>query len=179
MISIRREHLAGNREQVFRQLYRTCFPAVARKLKQLGANQEDTEDIFQDSLIVLYEKSRQGKLPEIDHPSAYLQEVARRLWLKKTGQADRNKQSLEDAKYEIPADFYQKDDTENRVLRYLERAGQKCMELLQAFYYHEWSLGEIARNFGYSSVRSATVQKYKCLEKVRAKVQEKELEYEQ
>jgi len=41
------------------------------------------------------------------------------------------------------------------------------MDLLQAFYYFKTPMREIAEEFGYRSERSATVQKYKCLEKVR------------
>jgi len=40
------------------------------------------------------------------------------------------------------------------------------------------SLQEIADEYGYSGVRSATVQKFKCLEKVRESVKEKSLVYD-
>jgi len=50
--------------------------------------------------------------------------------------------------------------------------------LLRAFYYDKLSMSKIANRFGFSSERSATVQKYKCLEKVRDLVKEKSLSYE-
>lgn len=65
-----------------------------------------------------------------------------------------------------------------KVLRYLETAGQKCMDMLKAFYYDKLSVKDIATLFGYSGERSATVQKYKCLEKVRDTVKQKALTYE-
>jgi len=160
--------LQENREQVFRELYRSCYPAVAKKLKNLGARREDARDIFQDALIVLYEKSRQDASFRLDHPRAYLCEVARRLWLRKLGtELPMADDYTDDDQFAISADFYAPPKSDRRLVRLLERAGQKCMEILQAFYYHEWSMGEVTRQFGYSSVRSATVQKYKCLEKVR------------
>ena len=66
----------------------------------------------------------------------------------------------------------------SRLLRYLEAAGKKCMDMLQAFYYDKQNMREIAEQFGLSGERSATVQKHKCLEKVRDKVKEKALTYE-
>jgi hypothetical protein len=52
------------------------------------------------------------------------------------------------------------------------------MELLHAFYYNRQSMDEITDRFGYSSAHSATVQKFKCLEKMRDTVKEKSLRYE-
>jgi hypothetical protein len=63
-------------------------------------------------------------------------------------------------------------------MHYLETAGQKCMELLKAFYYDNLPVISIAGLFGYSGERSATVQKYKCMEKVRETIKEKHLQYE-
>jgi hypothetical protein len=37
---------------------------------------------------------------------------------------------------------------------------------------------QVAETFGFSGVRSATVQKYKCIEKVRETVKQKALTYE-
>jgi hypothetical protein len=56
---------------------------------------------------------------------------------------------------------------ERGLLASLERTGQKCLELLKAFYYDHLSMDELAARFGFNGRRSATVQKYKCLEKVR------------
>ncbi len=52
------------------------------------------------------------------------------------------------------------------------------MELLKSFYYDQLPLADAATLFGFSGVRSATVQKYKCLEKVRESIKEKSLIYE-
>lgn len=48
------------------------------------------------------------------------------------------------------------------------------MQLLIAFYYDGLSMQDMARRFGFSGTRSATVQKHKCLEKVRAEVKKME-----
>ena len=53
------------------------------------------------------------------------------------------------------------------------------MDILQAFYYQHMPLQEIAEEFGFANARSATVQKHKCLEKVREQVKEKNTSYEE
>jgi predicted DNA-binding protein YlxM (UPF0122 family) len=66
----------------------------------------------------------------------------------------------------------------NRLLKFIEQSGRKCMELLHTFYYEKVSMKEIAGRFGFVTERSATVQKFKCLEKVRDKIKEKSIAYE-
>jgi hypothetical protein len=60
---------------------------------------------------------------------------------------------------------------------YLETAGRKCMELLKAYYYDHMPASDIATLFGYSGTHSATVGKYKCLEKVRDTIKQNSLNY--
>ena len=56
------------------------------------------------------------------------------------------------------------------VLDYVEQLGAKCRNVLLAFYYFQQPLTQIAETHGYRSVRSATVQKFKCLERLRNSV---------
>ncbi|MET4141004.1 hypothetical protein [Pedobacter sp. UYP1] len=51
------------------------------------------------------------------------------------------------------------------------------MELLKAYYYDHLPADHVVTLFGYSSTHSATVAKYKCLEKVRETVKQKSLHY--
>jgi hypothetical protein len=63
-------------------------------------------------------------------------------------------------------------------MHFLETTGKKCMELLRSFYYDNVPLADAAKLFGFSGVRSATVQKYKCLEKIRETIKQRSLTYE-
>ncbi len=173
--------LVTNREQVFKNLYLHCFSAGARRLARMGAQLADAEDVFQDSLILLYERSRQNTLPDLSNPQAYLCEVSRRLWLRKQrnqGQPNNLLEPLNEFISYEGGQLYAESRTDLRLIRLLELAGKKCLKVLQAFYYHAWSLQEITSRFGFRNVRSATVQKYKCLEKVREKVRQKQSSYE-
>ena len=66
------------------------------------------------------------------------------------------------------------EEREQSVLASLERTGKKCLRLLKAFYYDHLSMDDIAARFGFNGRRSATVQKYKCLEKVRENLKTRE-----
>ncbi|MBE9582845.1 sigma-70 family RNA polymerase sigma factor [Mucilaginibacter sp. JRF] len=166
---------AQKREQLFSKLYQNAFPAVAAYVSKMGGSFDEAKDVFQDALIAYYEKVLVNNTAIHNTENGYLFGTARNLWL----QRYRNKSK------QLPLDGYGDDVTDdeeaapsaNKLLAYLATAGKKCMDMLKAFYYDKLDTEEIATAFGYSGVRSATVQKYKCLEKVRNTVKQQSLQY--
>lgn len=165
-----------DREKLLTALYKSTFPSVARYIQKKGGTFEEAKDIFHDALVVYYEKSLLKPAP-VRNEKAYLMGISKHLWTKYFQKKvlqntfDFSAETIsETLKDEIPS-------TE-KLLRFLETAGEKCMELLRSFYYDKIPLNAIAERFGFSGIRSATVQKFKCLEKVRTTVKEKSLRYE-
>lgn len=159
-------------------LYKKAFPAVAKYVSKMGGDFDEAKDIFQDALVIYYEKVATASTTFHTNEQAYLLGISKHLWAKKF-KDNVHYVSLDNDlnKY----DFIVNDDVEPssaKLMHYLETAGQKCMEILRAFYYDNLPVNTIAGLFGYNGVRSATVQKYKCLEKVRETIKEKSLAYE-
>lgn len=165
-------HDPQEREQQFTELYRRLFPAVARYVAKRGGTFDEAKDIFQDAVVVFYEKTAGGSLQLRQSADAYIVGTAKFLWLKNR----REHEALQGLT--LPPETPTETLSEKRILRFLETAGQKCMQLLQAVYYDKLRMDEIALRFGYSGKHSATVQKHKCLEKVRETVKQKALTYE-
>jgi DNA-directed RNA polymerase specialized sigma24 family protein len=163
-------------EKLIIKLYKSAFPLVAKYVSKMGGGLDEAKDIFQDALVIYYEKAVAGNLElQKAEDKAYLLGIAKHLWLKKF-RDDKNNFPLTD-------DLDLEDEPEiiistNKVLHYLETAGKKCMEILSAFYYHKLPMKDIAGLLGYGGERSVTVQKYKCLEKVRETVKQNALAYE-
>ena len=163
-----------DREKVFIKLYKSTFPGVARYVSKMGGSFDEAKDIFQDALVAWYEKVASEGFVLRSNEQAYLFGISKNLWLKK---------HKHNTKY-VPLDGFDAEDEEveqlsdRKILNFLQIASKKCMDLLKAFYYDELPLVDAAGLFGFSGVRSATVQKYKCLEKVRETVKEKALTYE-
>jgi DNA-directed RNA polymerase specialized sigma24 family protein len=138
----------------------------------MGGGLEDAKDAFHDALLIYLEKERAGSLRIHSSPRAYLLGTARICWLHTRGKGPIG---------ELPPDFEaapaedpDREEQEKSLLESLVRSGKKCMELLKAFYYDHCSMQEIAARFGFNGKRSATVQKYKCLEKVREEIKSTE-----
>ena len=164
------------RERWFIDLYQRVFPTVARYVRQRGGSLEQAQDVFQDALVIYYERITSAADPP-EQEEAYLLGIARHRWLRAC-RGTGSEVPLDDLTAMDWAEEHAFFPSSRKVLRLLTVAGKKCMDLLRAFYYDQLPLNEVAHTFGYAGVRSATVQKYKCLEKVRTTVQEKSLSYE-
>lgn len=166
------------REKLFIDLYKAAFPLTAAFVSKMGGTLEDARDIFQDALVIYYEKSLQPRFNTPLAAEAYILGIAKHLWIRKfRKQAFSISLSAAEQRISIPDDYFPAVD-DQRLLVFLERSGKKCLNLLRAFYYENLPMKEIAVVFGYSTDRSATVQKYKCLEKVRDTIKDKSLGYE-
>lgn len=165
------------RQQLFTTLYQKVFPAVAKYVSKCGGSFDEAKDVFQDALVSYYEKSHTTGVAINSSEGAYIYGTARYLWIKRYKQGSQT-MLLDDSS---AANITAETDTapsEDKLLYFLETAGKRCMELLRSFYYDNLPMTRVAQLFGFSGVRSATVQKYKCIEKVRETVKQKALTYE-
>ncbi|MGI4871156.1 MAG: RNA polymerase sigma factor [Janthinobacterium lividum] len=163
-----RQALLANRAQALTGLYRQSFPTVRRYIGRHGGSEQDAQDIFQDALVVLYEQATGGQLQLTASVSTYLLSISRNLWWQELRHRARLPQvalpeEVEPAAEEVEAP----PEPAFAVLEYVEQLGEKCKSVLLSFYYFQQPLAQIAQAHGYRSVRSATVQKFKCLERLR------------
>ncbi|ASU33396.1 RNA polymerase subunit sigma-70 [Mucilaginibacter xinganensis] len=166
---------AKQREQLFIALYKSAFPSVARYISKMGGSFDEAKDVFQDALVIYYEKELAAALAINTNDSAYLLGISKYLWLRKFRE---NNVHVPLDGIEVTLDIKAEALSESKLMHFLETTGKKCMQLLRSFYYDQLPLADAAKLFGFSGVRSATVQKYKCLEKVRETIKERSLTYE-
>lgn len=160
-------------------MYLECFPVLARYVAQTGGKLDEARDAFQEALLRYYEKLAEGQFEPGSSHQSYVVGMAKNLYLKAHQKSSRL-ESWQGHESDIPsvAGENEKEPVSEKIMLYLRQAGKKCMDLLSAFYYDRLSMNDLADRFGYNSERSATVGKYKCLEKVRETIKEKSLEYE-
>ncbi|MEQ8470053.1 MAG: sigma-70 family RNA polymerase sigma factor [Marinoscillum sp.] len=161
------------RQEAIKSLYLEAFPDVARYIGKKGGSENDAREIFQEAIVVYHESVLFGHKSIQTTPSAYLFGICRNLWHNHFN-ASIKTSSIEG----IDLQEEQPHESTEKIASYLQMAGEKCMNLLQSFYYEKLSMSQLAKRFGFASERSATVQKYKCLEKVRDEVKSKSLTYE-
>jgi RNA polymerase sigma factor (sigma-70 family) len=167
-----RQALLANREQVLTRLYRQAFPTVRRHVSQHGGSAQDAQDIFQDALVILYEQAVSEKLLLTATAVTYVVSIARNLWRHEQYRRARHPHdALAEDQNQAPAEpTATAEDAGFAVLDYVERLGEKCKSILLGFYYFQQPLTQLAAVHQFRSVRSATVQKFKCLERLRQSV---------
>jgi DNA-directed RNA polymerase specialized sigma24 family protein len=164
----------ANSEELI-QLYREIFPEAAHLIKRLGGDLQESKDAFHDALLIYMEREAKGTLNIKTSPKAYLLGTTKILWL------HGKKQYFRPLPEDVEAFVQEENETsieEKNVLDYVLLAGQKCLQMLRAFYYDNLPLQQIAVRFGYNGVRSATVQKYKCIEKIRTELKKRKFHEE-
>jgi RNA polymerase sigma factor (sigma-70 family) len=159
--------LAKSDKKAVETIYKDNFNVVQALIINNNGTSEDAKDIFQEAMVVLYEKVQTGTFELNCQIRTFLYSVSRRLWLKRL--ILQNRFSLSEGHENIAAVENEVEEHEKRQMEFtlMERAmqslGEPCKSLLEAFYLKKRSMQEIAANFGYTNAENAKNQKYKCL----------------
>ena len=162
------EGLATSDKRAVETIYQENYNMVQSLIINNNGSSDDAKDIFQEAMIVLYEKVRSGTFELNCQIKTFVYSVSRRLWLKRLQQQNR---------YAAPGDSMENvvaveedlEEHEQRNAEYemMEKAisnlGEPCKSLLEAYYLQKQNMQVIAANFGYTNADNAKNQKYKCL----------------
>lgn len=162
------EGLALNDRSSIETIYARHFGMIQSLIINNNGSSDDARDIFQEAMIVLYEKVKTPGFELNCQIKTYLYSVCRRLWLKKLNQSNRYipemKSVAETVAVEDDLDIHeQRNDDYQMMEKALSSLGEPCKSLLEAFYLQKKSMSEIASSFGYTNPENAKNQKYKCL----------------
>ena len=160
--------LARNDKKAAETIYKDNYNMVQAMIINNNGSIDDARDIFQESMIVLYENSKSGTFELNCLIKTYLYSVARRLWLKrlqhlkKYGGPVENLGELVSVEEEV--ETHEQRSADFHVMeKALANLGEPCKTLLEAYYMQKKSMVEIAGSFGYTNADNAKNQKYKCL----------------
>lgn len=162
------EGLAASDKKAVEAIYQENYNMVQSLIINNNGSPDDAKDIFQEAMIVLYEKVRSGTFELNCQIKTYLYSVCRRLWLKRLQQMNRYSSPLGDIESVVPVEEeIEGHEKRNAEFEMMEKAinslGEPCKSLLEAYYLQKQNMQVIAANFGYTNSDNAKNQKYKCL----------------
>ncbi len=160
--------LARSDKKAVECIYKAHYNMVQSLIIHNNGSADDAKDVFQETMIVLYEKVRAGGFELNCQIKTYVYSVSRRLWLKKLQQMNRYSPSLQSVENSVPVeDEIEKHEQIQDEYQAMEKAigslGEPCRSLLEAYYFQKKNMQEIAASFGYTNADNAKNQKYKCL----------------
>ncbi|HEY4060576.1 MAG TPA: sigma-70 family RNA polymerase sigma factor [Puia sp.] len=162
------EGLALNDRKAIEAIYKQHYNMVQSLILNNSGYPDDARDIFQEAMIVLYEKVKSGTFELNCQLKTYLYSVCRRLWLKRLSQLQKTSPEVDNLEMTVPVEEeLEAHEQRNLDFLFMERSmknlGEPCKSLLEAYYLQKKNMVEIAANFGYTNADNAKNQKYKCL----------------
>lgn len=160
--------LAKNDRKAIETIYRENYNLVQALVIKNNGTAEDAKDVFQEAMIVLYEKARTDSFSLNCQLGTFIYSVCRRIWLKRLMHQNRF-MIAEEGEVELVnvEDDVEEQDRRNEEFTIMEKAvnslGEPCKSLLIAFYLQKRNMQEISLSFGYTNADNAKTQKYKCL----------------
>ena len=160
--------LAAHDAESIETIYRDNFATIKGFIIKNNGYTDDALDVFQEAMIVLFEKAKSGSFTLSCQLQTYLYSICRRLWLKKLQKQKLYNPSIEIIEEIVPVDneieYHEKKTNDFLFMENaLKKIGEPCKSLLEAFYLDKKSMPEIAASFGYTNSDNAKTQKYKCL----------------
>ncbi|GAB3900460.1 hypothetical protein GCM10028803_23380 [Larkinella knui] len=163
--------LLSDREKTLERIYAKTFPMVRHYIREHGGTTDDAKDIFHEAMILYYEKTVHEQLILTSSVSTFLMGICKNLWRQHVDRQSRNTALTENHDELLWEEPEENDEpTALKLMTFVEQLGESCKSILVSFYYFGQRLEHIAVQHGYQSIRSATVQKFKCLERLRKAV---------
>ena len=153
-----------------RNIYSDYFPTIKRYVIENSGSEQDAKDVFQEGIVIIYRKIKEGTFELTSSFKSYIYSVCRFIWIK---QLSKNKENAEQQnvylEYEgvsdISPDEYKKNEQYKLYQYHFKRLGKDCQKLL-TLYLKEVSLKEIAEELGIDSLQYIKRKKYKCKEQL-------------
>ncbi|WP_425390482.1 RNA polymerase sigma factor [Ekhidna sp.] len=168
------DRLAQGDEAAFKEVYNTYKEESRNWLIKHFGTDFSFEDVYQDSVIVLYEAALDGKLKDLTCTlKTYLFAVCRNQLLKRFKMQRRQDDKVDQIKVYY-REWLEEEENENGLINQLKKhfgeMKEPCKSILKMFYYQSMSLEQIAETLKYSDKNVLKVQKSRCVKYLKDKV---------
>lgn len=164
--------LAKSDKKAAETIYKDNYNMVQALIINNNGSADDARDIFQETMIVLYEKAKSGTFELNCQLKTFIYSVSRRLWLKRLQQLQKYGGQVEHMQETVPVeedlDLHEQRNSQFLAMENsMMNLGEPCKSLLEAYYLQKRNMTEIAGSFGYTNADNAKNQKYKCLNRLK------------
>src|SRR5688572_11224706 len=134
-------------DRALADLYKIHYPMVAHFILSNSGSSDEAKDIFQETILLFYEKIKEGSLTLTCQIKTYLYSVARRLWLKKLAEKNRFSGVIDSENFlNLEDESVAPEETELKfsvMEQAMNQLGEPCRTLLEDFYIKSSSMQDI------------------------------------
>jgi RNA polymerase sigma factor (sigma-70 family) len=156
---------SGN-DRALALLYKEHYKMVSHFVMGNSGTEDEAKDVYQEAVILFYEKVSARVLQLNCKISTYLYSVCRRIWLRKLAGKKNYSGQVEEFEEFIRIDEETEDYSEDdfkTMSASLGMLGEPCRGIIEDYYLQNKSMQQICDKFGYTNADNAKNQKYKCL----------------
>ena len=156
--------IAENDFSILEKIYEESLPEVIKYVKRNSGTLDDAKDVFQEGILVIYDKVKKNELELTTSFHVYLFMVCKRIWLKKLKKSWNKEVTLDDK-----LEFGYEEQYDERFLKTqkwtlfnqkFQELTEECRKVLKLLF-NGFSGKEIAEAMGYTE-DYAKRKKYKC-----------------
>ncbi|MGN6646305.1 MAG: RNA polymerase sigma factor [Cytophaga sp.] len=140
-------------------LYKTHYRMMIKLIVKNNGTEEEAKDIYQESLIVLWQKAKDDNFVLTSKISTYLYSICLNLWRK---ELERKKRFSYEVKEGADVMEMDRDERIKIINQCIQRLGDTCREVLTYYYFDRLSMVEIAEKMGFANADTSKTKKYKC-----------------
>jgi RNA polymerase sigma factor (sigma-70 family) len=157
------ERIQKGDEKALEFLYKKYYRMMTKLVITNSGTEEEARDIYQDALIVFWQKATSGNLVMTSKISTYIYSICQNLWRKELERKKRLSNEEKDASVTLDLDTAER---EKIIASCIEQLGDTCKKVLMYYYFEEMSMQDIADKLGFANTDTAKTKKYKCKKKL-------------
>lgn len=164
------EKISKGDEKALDYLYRKYYKMMTNIILKNSGTEQEAKDIYQDALIVFWQKVISNQLVLTSKISTYLYSVCLNLWRK---ELERKSRLSSEEKDEIEY-LDQESEERSRIIRScIDQLGDTCKRILMYYYFDDMSMQDIADKLGMANTETVKTKKYKCKKRLDSLIKSK------
>jgi RNA polymerase sigma factor (sigma-70 family) len=157
------ERICKGDEKALEVIYKKYYRMMTKLVITNSGTEDEARDVYQDALVVFWQKSRSGNLVLTSKISTYIYSICQNLWRKELDRKKRLSNEEKDSPESLDLDGPER---EKIIAHCMQQLGETCRKVLMYYYFDEMSMQEIADRLGFANTDTAKTKKYKCKQKL-------------
>jgi RNA polymerase sigma factor (sigma-70 family) len=153
------ERIKKGDESALDYLYKKNFKMMTKMVMNNNGNEDEAKDIYQEALIVFWQKAISGNLVLSSKISTFIYSICQNLWRKELERKSKLSHEEKDAEEVFDVDRKERIEIINNCINQL---GETCRKILTYYYFDNLSMHDIAEKLGFANADTAKTKKYKC-----------------
>lgn len=157
-------------ESALDYLYKKYYRMMTRIVITNSGTEDEAKDVYQDALVVFWQKVRSGNLVLTSKISTYIYSVCLNLWRK---ELDRKSRLSHEEKDGVEIMDFDREERSKIIHECINELGDTCRKILSYYYFDGMNMSEIAERLGFANTDTAKTKKYKCKKRLDSLVKER------